>query len=564
MKTSWTGVYKLISIRGNMDSSPENNEQIINDLANLNKRISRIESYLDLSEQVTVDANLSESFKKKTEDDKESLEFEIGQFWFAKVGILVLAIGIAIILTLPFSSFPSFVPSLLGYVFAIVLFGLSHLWKDSFNLISRYLFGSAFLLLFFSTLRLHYWGNPNVIANNIFEFILLLIIASVFLFISFRKESIYLFNIGLTLGYIASLISGETYIIFLSILVLTTLSSYVKINYQWGKLFYYTIFLTYLTHLIWFINNPLITGNKIGLVTEPYLNIFFLMLYLVIIAVGNIYRKVEFGDDKQRIMSSFFNSFGFILLFAFITTTKFSSEITVSFIAATILFLLLAFLFWKKGRDKYSIFFFSILGYIALSISLMNAFEIPEIFIWLSWQSILVVSTAILFRSKIIIVANFLIYLMIVLGTLILSSGSAISFVNIGIVSLLGARILNSQKDKLDLKTEAMRNAYLAIAFFLLPYSTFLVLPIEYVGFTWLGIAILYYAFSLLLKNNKYRWMAILTLAITILYTLILGIIHPDNEMKVISFIAVGVVLIIISFVYARIKPKDNEEINNE
>ncbi len=136
--------------------------------------------------------------------------------------------------------------------------------------------------------------------------------------------------------------------------------------------------------------------------------------------------------------------------------------------------------------------------------------------------------------------------------------------VNIGIVSLLGARILNSQKDKLDLKTEAIRNAYLAIAFFHLPYSTFLVLPVEYVGFTWLGIALLYYAFSLLLKNNKYRWMAMLTLAITILYTLILGIIYPDNEMKVISFIAVGIVLIIISFVYARIKPKDNEESNNE
>lgn len=545
-----------------MDSSPENNSQIINDLANLKKRITRIESYLDLSDQTSVNENLLKPIKKQTEEEKKSLEFEIGQFWFAKVGILVLAIGIAIILTLPFSNFPPFAPSLLGFVIAIILFGLSHLWKESFNLISRYLFGSAFLLLFFSTLRLHYWGDTNFITNNFYEFSPLIIIASSLLYISVRKKSTYLFNIGLTLGYISSLVSGDTYLIFLAILVLTTLSSYVKINYKWGKLFYYTIFLTYLTHLIWFINNPFIIGNKIELVTEPYLNIFFLMLYLVIIAVGNIYRKVEFGDDKQKVMSSFFNSFGFILLFAFITATKFSSEITVSFIAATILFLLLAFLFWKKGRDKYSIFFFSILGYIALSISFMNAFEIPEIFIWLSWQSILVVSTAILFRSKIIIVTNFLIYLVIVLGTLTLASSSAISFLNIGIVSLLGARILNSQKDRLDLKTEAMRNAYLAIAFFLLPYSTFLVLPVEYVGFTWLGIALLYYAFSLLLKNNKYRWMAMLTLAITIMYTLILGIIHPDNEMKIISFIAVGAVLIIISFVYARIKPKDHEEID--
>jgi len=547
-----------------MDSSPENNDKILNELANLNKRITRIESYLDLSEQESVSENLLNPITKQTEEENRSLEFEIGQFWFAKVGILVLAIGIAIILTLPFNSFPPFAPSLLGYVFTMILFGLSHLWKDSFKLISRYLFGSAFLLLFFSTLRLHYWGDPTLVTNNIFEFILLIIISSVLLFISIRRESTYLFNIGLTLGYISSLVSGETYIIFLSILVLTSLSSYVKINQEWGKLFYYSIFLSYLTHLIWFINNPFIIGNKIELVSEPYLNIFFLMIYLAIIAVGNIYRKVEFGDDKQKIMSSFFNSFGFILLFAFITTAKFSSEITVSFIAATLLFLSLAFLFWKKGRDKYSIFFFSILGYIALSIAFMNSFEIPELFIWLCWQSIFVVSTAILFRSKIIIVANFLIYLVIVIGTLTLSSGSAISFLNIGIVSLLGARILNSQKDKLDLKTEAMRNAYLAIAFFLLPYSTFLVVPIEYVGFTWLGIALLYYAFSLLLNNNKYRWMAMLTLAITILYTLILGILHPDNELKIASFIAVGIVLIIISFVYARIKPKDSLKNENE
>jgi len=546
-----------------MDSSPENDNKILSELANLNKRITRIESYLDLSKQTSVDENLIKPIKKQSEEEKNSLEFEIGQFWFAKVGILVLAIGIAIILTLPFSSFPPFAPSLLGYVIAIILFGLSHLWKESFNLISRYLFGSAFLLLFFSTLRLHYWGDSTFIANNFIEFTPLIIIAFSLLFISVRKESTNLFNIGLTLGYISSLVSGDTYLIFFSILVLTTLSSYIKINYKWGKLFYYTIFLTYLTHLIWFINNPFIVGNNIELVTEPYLNIFFLMLYLVIIAVGNIYRKVEFGDDKQKIMSSFFNSVGFLLLFAFITTTKFSSEITISFIAATILFLMLAFLFWKKGRDKYSIFFFSILGYIALSISFMNAFEIPELFIWLCWQSILVVSTAILFRSKIIIVANFLIYLVIVLGTLTFASSSAISFLNIGIVSLLGARILNSQKDKLDLKTEAMRNAYLAIAFFLLPYSTFLIVPIEYVGFTWLGIALLYYAFSLLLKNNKYRWMAMLTLAITILQTLILGILHPDNELKIYSFIAVGIVLIIISFVYARLKPKEKEEIES-
>jgi len=458
---------------------------------------------------------------------------------------------------LPFGKLPSYIPSLLGYIVAIVLFGFSRMWKISLNLISRYLFGSAFLLLFFSTLRLHYWGNPSFITNNLLEFILLLVISIILLTISVRKKSTYLYNVAITLSSIAALVSGETYIIFLSILAIISLSSYIKIKYEWGQLFYYSIALSYITHFIWFINNPLIAGNKIQLVDKPYLNIFFLMMYLIVIAVGNVYRKVEFGNDKQKVMSSFFNSFGFIFLFAFITVTQFKSEIVVSFLVVSILFLLLSFLFWNRAQDKYSIFFFSIIGYTSLSIAIINTFEIPELFIWLCWESILVVSTAIWFRSKIIIVSNFFIYLIIVIGTITLSGNSAISCINIGIVSLLSARILNSQKNRLDLKTESMRNAYLTIAFLLLPYSTYLLVPVEYVGFTWLAIGLLYYAFSLILKNNKYRWMAMMTLAITIVFTLIFGISNPDNELQIISFLVVGIVLIIISIVYTKMGIKN-------
>ena len=549
-----------------MDQSLYSRSEIFDKLSDLSNRISRIESHLSLSELRYDSVQVSEINHKKTEDEKESLEFEIGQLWFAKAGIAVLALGIAIVLMLPFGKLPSYMPSLLGYIVAIVLFGFSRMLNISLNLISRYLFGSAFLLLFFSTLRLHYWGNPSFITTNLLEFILLLVISIMLLTISVRNKSTYLYNIALTLGSIAALVSGETYIIFLSILAIISLSSYIKIKYEWGRLFYYSIALSYITHFIWFINNPLIAGNKIQLVDEPYLNIFFLMMYLIVISIGNIFRKFEFGNNKEKVISSFFNSFGFLILFTLITITQFRSEITISFIAASILFLLLSILLWKKDQDKYSVFFFSIIGYISLSIAILNAFEIPEVFIWLCWQSILVVSTAIWFRSKIIIVANFLIYLSLVIGTVTSSvyGGHSLSCMNIGIVSLLSARILNSQKGKLELKTEAMRNAYLAIAFFLLPYSTYLLVPVEYVGFTWLAIGLLYYAFSLLLKNNKYRWMAMMTLAITIVFTLIFGISNPDNELQIISFLVVGIVLIIISIVYTKMGIKNKVGIKKD
>ncbi len=544
-----------------MEQPSDNINQILESLAKINNRVSRIEAYLNLQRYNQNNEAVTETISGgKTEEERQSLEFEIGQFWFAKAGIVVLALGIVLILTLPFKNLPQFVPSLFGYIISFVLFGFSKLWKNSLSLISKYLFASAFLLLFFSTLRLHYWSNPPIITNNVLESIFLIIISLSLLVIAIRRESTNLFNIALTLGYISALVSGETYYIFSTILILTIITSYVKIKYEWAMLFYYSIVLTYLTHLIWFINNPLVIGNKIELINEPYSNVFFLMFYLITIAIGNIFRNIQCEDKKQKVISSFFNSFGFLFSFAIITVSQFRSKITTSFIIVSILFLLLSTLFWKKGRDKYSVFFFAILGYSALSIAIINSSETPELFIWLSWQSILVVTTAIWFRSKIIIIANFFIYTIIAITTMSLSGNHAISCMSTAVIALLSARILNSQKDKLEIKTEAIRNAYLTIAFILLPYSTFLLVPLEYVGLTWLGIALLYYAFSLILKNKKYRWMAMLTLAITIFYTIVLGILHPEDEMKVISFIIVGLVLIVISIVYSKIKSKNNIE----
>ncbi len=535
-----------------MDHSSES-KNIIEKISDLTDRISRIESYLNLDDS----GDSTEDILKIEKKEKKSLETEIAQFWFAKVGIIVLVFGLGVILTLPFNKLPLFMPSLLGLVVSLGLFTFSKFLEKSNSLISKYLFGAGFFVLFIATLRLHYWGSTSYISNNFNEFILLFIIAATLLGISIKRKSIYLYNIGVLFTFVAGLISGNTYLIFLLILIFASISTYIKINFEWGRFFYWSIFLTYMAHFIWFINNPLIIGNKIELVTEPYINIFFLMLYLVIIALGNIFRKNEFADEKKKVTSSFINSVGFLLLFSLITLTQFRSEITVSFLIASLLFLSLATIFWKQQQDKYAIFFYSIIGYIFLSFAIVNQFEIPQVFIWLCWQSILVISTAIWFRSKIIILANFMIYLVIALSTLSLSDNYAWSTLNVGIVSLLSARILNAKKDRLELKTESMRIAYLVVAFIIIPLSTFQIVSQDYVGFTWLGLGLIYYGLSIILKNNKYRWMAIATLGITILYTLILTVMNPENELQVLSFIVSGIVLILISIFYTKMKTSE-------
>ena len=73
-------------------------------------------------------------------------------------------------------------------------------------------------------------------------------------------------------------VSGVPIIIFMSVTILALFASYIKVKYEWDFLFMLNIVLVYITHFIWFINNPF-TGNQLKFVNEPSYNIIFLILY---------------------------------------------------------------------------------------------------------------------------------------------------------------------------------------------------------------------------------------------------------------------------------------------
>jgi uncharacterized membrane protein len=131
-------------------------------------------------------------------------------------------------------------------------------------------------------------------------------------------------------------------------------------------------------------------------------------------------------------------------------------------------------------------------------------------------------------------------------------------------VALLSARILNWKKDQLELKTEQMRNAYLLTALLIIPYSLYHMIPSGYVAFSWIVVAILYYVFSLILKNVKYRYMSLATFMLTVLYVFVLGITSEETVFKILSFLVLGAALVIISIVYTRNKNKSSKPKESE
>lgn len=546
-----------------MDASKEHAtyQQIISHLRRLEARLVRLERKLDIEpEQELPEDKLPPLIPKDVADKADTIEFHIGEYWFAKVGIVVFAVGIAFLLTLPYQNLPPILPSVLGYVIVAIVCALSYYLRRSSAYLSRYLLGGAMVLLYFTTMRLHFFSPEPAVSSRFLETTFLLVVVIANLMIATRRQSVYLVGLSLTMGYITALISENPYFIFVLITVLSALAVYFRLKYHWQNLLIYGIVLTYFTHCLWFLNNPFLS-KTVALVSTPQVNILFILAYAIIFALGNFYRDKDVPENSSLIVSTFLNCAGAYGLFLITTLLRFQQHFTGFHLLASILFLSLAVAFWVREKSRFATFFYAMLGYGALSVAIIWQFDKPDYFIWLSWQSIVVISTAIWFRSKFIIFANFFIYAIIFIAYLLIAGKVNAISLSFGVVALLSARILNWQKHRLELKTEVMRNAYLIFAFFIFPYALYHSVPGRFVSLSWVGVTLLYYALSLILHNKKYRWLALATLLITVLRVFLVDTTNVEPIYRVISFLALGIVLIIISVLYARVRAKN---INSE
>jgi hypothetical protein len=538
-----------------MGESPEDlsNEQILEHVRALESRIARIEAHLEISQSTPEEDSEPPPRHSVAVEDDEELELRVGQNWFANAGIVGLALGIAFLLTLPYDGLPSFLPSLLGYALVGGIFFLSHYWKESFQQISRYLLGGGLLLLYFATLRLSHFTPVPAITTPAIELPLLLVVVVYNLSVAFKRQSIYLTASHLALGYLTALIGGQTVFVLSVLTLLSVITVYFTLKFRWNTLLAIGIILTYLTHFIWTANNPFF-GNTLQFGFSPQIHLAFILLYTIIFASAELFRSRDIPEHFPGILNTVLTALFGYGLFALSTFVAQNISIAAWQLAASAIFLALSVVFWVREHSVYATFVYAILGYTALSAAIVAQFPQPDFFVWLCWQSIIVVSTAVWFRSRFIIVANFAIYLFVFISYLITAATVGSVSVTFGIVALLSARILNWQRDRLELRTDLMRHAYLASALLFLPYALYNSVPPHFVSGSWLILASFYYIASRILKSRKYRWMALLTTLLTILYVFIVDLTTVDPVVRIVSFLVVGSVLLTISMIYSRKK----------
>ena len=533
-------------------------------LDQIERRLERLEQHLEAAAAAgashTPAAEAAAGFTTTTPPTtrglrtEEDLEQVVGQQWFAHVGILVLALGAAFALSLPYPGSPPALPSILGYVAASGLLLLARLWREAFALISSYLRGAAMALLYFSTVRLFFFGSTPVLTTDSWTGrVVLLSMVGLNLGLALRRRSPYLLALALVMAYLTLVLVGSPWLLCLGITALSALVVDGWRRHGWPVLLLLSIPAAYLTHAFWMLDGSLWKG-VLQLVREPSWSVFFILVYVVVLGIAPLLRRRAGPEDSLDGACALVNAGAGYGLFLLQTIVAFKPAMVELHLVAAVVFLALAVALWSLLRSEVACFVYAMTGYLALSVCILSAFTVPNAFVWLSLQSVLVVTTALWFRSPFIVVANFFIYVAVVLGYMVVVTRETGISLGFGLVALVSARILNWQKERLHLKTEKMRNACLLSALLVFPYAMYHLVPKAYVAVSWVGVAGVYYVLNLLIRNQKYRWMGHCTLLLTVVYLLVIGIIQLAPTQRVLSFLVLGTVLVAVSLIFTRLR----------
>jgi hypothetical protein len=483
--------------------------------------------------------------------DEVAIESNIGEYGLAWLGTLVLLFGIIFMMTFTSSKGYPALASGLGLFSAAGIFILTYFLRSSFSHMVFILNISGNLLVYYVIFQLYFFKINPLLPWKGADLALLMMVIGIQVYEAIRKSSELLAAIALILIIVTSLIGDSLHITMPLITLAGASALYFLYRYNWWRLLVFSLIMVYLAHILWLINNPLLGHSFECMPSQPY-NLAYLFACGIIYSMPAIIRRKDKSEVKGLNTTVLLNGFWFAITIMLATVIYRPGDYIGMFGLIAGFCLLFSIWLHIKIKNPFISSFFACFGFMALSVSFYGYAKLPDAYFFLALQSFLVVSMALWFRSKIIVVANSVLYMIILL--LYLTSSHPVDKINFcfAFVAFATARILNLKKERLTLRTDLMRNLYLAALFFTLLFAFYHAVPGKYITLSWTGVAAGYFLLSLRLNNIKYRWMAIATLMVTAGYLFLVDLANLSIGYRVVAFLFLALILISASLFYTK------------
>ena len=539
--------------------------EILKLLQSIELRLGRLESALSINDEenryrlenkIQTGDSLSDS--EKVYDEDKGLETKIGRFGLAWLGNIVLLLGIVFLTQYLMNLELRFIPAILGYLAAGLIYFLAVNLKKTNSHLSFIFKMNAQILLFYVTLKLHFFSSLPVLSNKTISVILLLLLVAFQTYLSVHKKSQINGALSVVFALTTAIIVDSTYFLLPLVTLTAAMAVFYYYRFNWEPLLILTIIFSYISYFLWLFGNPFL-GHQMQMITEYHFSVVYLLCLGACFSAVSLFRKIDNSSDDFLIGAIIVNGILFSLLLILVASRFFSTGYVTLFAIITISSLAYSTILKSISDWNFASAFYALYGFMAMSISLYGLFGLPKVYLMLSVQSLLVVSMALWFRNRLIVIMNSLLFLIILI--IYILSAKSIDEVNFSfaIVSLLSARIINWKRSRLQIRTDFIRNLYMIEGFLMMLFSLFHAVPGQFVTFSWTMAALIYFLLGFVLKNVKYRYMALGTMICSAIYLFIIDLAKIEIIYRVFAFLFLAAISIGISMYYSnRIKKPDN------
>ena len=491
------------------------------------------------------------SMRLPGQGEEGEIETRIGEYGLAWLGNIVLFFGIVFLSQYLENTGHPLVAAMAGFAAVAGMLVVARAVRRSYSYMASVFTVCAQILLFYTALRLHWFTGDPVIAPKAVAVGLLLLITGYQYYESLRRKSEGYAVLGLLLATVLSVLSDHTHVMFPLVTASAIAAIYLFDRFGWTRHLVLAVILNYLVFMLWIVNNPLMGHPAQAVASHQY-------AWIYLAAVGAVYslstlvKQRGLFPDGIILTTVIVNGLGFSALLALIVLTFFQADYIWIFVSIAVFCIGFSALLKYRSPWKYSPALYALYGFVAVSIAFYGIWNVPRVFLMLSAQSLLVVSMALWFRSKIIVVMNLFLFIML-LAAYAISSGNlhTVNF-SFPVVAFLSARIINWQRDRLNIKTDLIRNTYLVILFLTMLYAVYKAVPGQYVTLSWTLTAVLYFILSIVLKNVKYRYMAVAGMLATAVYLFAVDLARIGILYRIMAFLFLAIISIAISAYYVR------------
>jgi hypothetical protein len=434
-----------------------------------------------------------------------------------------------------------------------------YLTRKKFPFMSSLFNYNAHLLLFIAALRIHFFSDDPISENAILGHGLVLLVLASLIYLAYKQKSETLLIIVWILALVTSIASNAIHFILPILVAVSGISLFFTYRFGWWTSLIISIIVVYLAFLFWMLNNPIMTGS-LEVISDHNFGYIYLFASALLYTLLGLLPKSEKVPEHLLNFSIVLNGIGFSVIFTLATLSFFLENYFFYFGMIAAFCIGYSILLKIRGAWKAVSAMYAIYSFVALRICIAGIYKFPLAFYLLAIQSLLVVSMALWFRSRFIVIMNTILFMSLLLAYLVTpDSVNTINF-SFALVAMVTARILNWKKQRLEIRTEFIRNIYLFAGFGMLLYSLHHAVSAQFVTLSWALSALLFFLLSVLIHNKKYRWLAIITMLVTVFYLFIVDLKNISLGYRVVALMFIALIALGISIFYSRRQKKGKEE----